>query len=523
MWSKFANLFAKKNSLRGASLMLVVTMALSNLIGLFRDRFLTKNIDTYDLDIYTAAFRVPDLVFNVMILGAVYSAFVPIFSDYVAQKKDKDGFRIANSLLTLSLIFIIIIGGLLVIFMPYVMKLVSPGFDQGRFDQTVLYARILMATPIFFSFSYILSGILNSYRRFFAYAVAPLVYNLSITAGAFFLAPHYGVLGVIYSVVFGAFLHFFIQFFPAMRLGWRYLPIVKIKDEAVGKILRLVIPRTIGLGANQISLITYTSIGSTLVAGSIAAYTFADHIQTVPSVVLGSAFATALFPSLAQKISKNDLAGFSKYFDRALRVSMFLLIPVSAIFIIFRAQIVRLVLGSGKFGWEDTKVTALVLGFFSISILAQGLTPLFLRAFYALKNTRTPMFISIFTVALSITLAFVLSKKLGAPGLSLAFSIASYFSLFMLIYFLERTVPKIINFSVIISFVKVFVISIISSVSMWISMHYFANLVNMNTYLGVLAQTLLSILVGAVVFFLLALLVKSPEIGWILKRDVSEE
>ncbi|MEI8143760.1 MAG: murein biosynthesis integral membrane protein MurJ [Candidatus Berkelbacteria bacterium] len=523
MWQKISKLFAEKKSLRGASILLVVTVTLSNILGLFRDRFLAKNISTYDLDIYYSAFRIPDLIFNLMILGAIYTAFVPIFTDFIAQKKEKDGLRVANSLLNLSLIFTIISAVLLYFLMPYAMKLVVPNFGPDRFDQAVRYARLMMLTPLFFSFSYILSGILNSFHRFFAYSVAPLVYNLAIMFGAYFLAPHYGVIGVIYSVIAGAFLHFLVQVFPAVKLGWRYQAIIQIKDQAVQKIIKLVIPRTISLGGDQIGLIIFTAIGSSLAAGSISAYTLASNIQTMPVFVLGSAFAAAVFPTLALKISHNDKDSFVYYFDRALRASLFLLVPVSGIFIVLRAQIVRLILGSGKFDWNDTKTTSMVLGVFAVSIVAQGLIPLVSRAFYAMKNTRIPMYISISTVAISAAIAYPLASRFGAPGLAMAYSAASFFQLIMLLSFLGREMPKIVNAELIWSFVRIILISVATTVIMWLSLHPLAGLVDMNTFLGVLEQTIGTILIGAIAFFAITTLCKCPELKWALTRNVDGE
>lgn len=519
---KLFQLFGKENSVRGASVLLMVTLALSNLLGLFRDRFLTKNISTYDLDIYYASFRIPDLIFNFLILGAITSAFIPVFSEFVSQKKIKEGFKTTNSLLNAAVLMMAVSAVILYFLMPSLMHLIVPKFEPDRVERTIRYSRLIMLTPIFFSISYVLSGVLNSFNRFVAYSLAPLVYNLSIIIGAAFFAPKYGLISVIYSVVIGSILHALVQLPSAIKLGFRYQPIIDAKDAAVKKIVRLMIPRTIGMGVNQIMLVAYTAISSTLAIGSISAFSLANNIGTMPVVVLGTSFATAVFPTLTAKIASNDKKGFSFYFNRSMRSIAFLLIPATVLFILLRAQIVRLILGSGKFGWDDTKKTAMVLGLFSLSLLAQGLVPLIARGFYALKNTRTPMKISIITVVVSILLGYPLASLYGVSGLALAFSIGNFVNAILLFYYLAKIYPDIVDIEVLYSYIKISLISLIMGVLVWFTMHFMTSYVDMNRFVGVLTQTLIALLVGAIAYFGLSLFFDCDEMKWALTRRINE-
>lgn len=515
--------FSKENSIRGASILLIVTLTISNILGLLRDRFLTKNIATYNLDIYYASFRIPDLIFNFLILGAITSAFIPIFSDFRAKGQEKEGFKVTNMLLNLSFLFVAASGIILAILMPWVMPLVVPKFDAYRMSEAIRFARLLMLTPIFFSFSYILGGMLNSYKRFFAYSLAPLFYNLSIIFGAAFLAPRYGTVGVIYAVIAGSALHFLVQLPSALRLGFRFKAIISFTDVSVKKIIRLMIPRTISMGANQIMLLVYTAIASALAAGSISAFNLANNIQTVPVVVLGTSFATAIFPTLALAISHKEDEKFSFYLNRALRSIGYLLIPSTAIFFLLRAQIVRLILGSGKFSWDDTKMTAMTLGFFSLSILAQGLIPLLSRAFYALKNTRTPMWVSILTVIFSVVIAYPLVAAFSVAGLALAFTIGSYFNAIVLFIFLKKQFPHVLDKELLGSYGKTLFISLIMALLVWGTMHLAAGWVDMNRFFGILEQTVIAIGVGLVSFGLLSLVFDQQEMKWALTRKINGE
>jgi len=523
MVKRFSKFFHSENSVRQASLLLLITMALSNVMGLLRDHFLARYITTSQLDIYFAAFRIPDLVFNFLILGGISSAFVPIFCDFIAKNKLKEGWKVANSFLNILFSVMLFAAVVLIIIMPWLTRLVVPDFSPEKMAQTTQLSRILMITPLFFTLSYIFSGILNSFKRFVSYAFAPLVYNLAIILGAIFVAPHYGIKGVTILVVVGAFLHMAIQLPSVARVGWQYLPIFDWRDKAVRRIIQLMIPRTVGLGVNQILLIAYTAIGSTLAAGSISAFNFANNIQTMPIVVFGNAFATAVFPTLTTAISEEKFDVFAKYLSRTIRSISFFLIPSSVLFIMIRAQIVRLILGSGQFGWDDTKTTALALGFFSISLLAQGLVPLFARSFYAMKNTRTPMYVSVITVIISIVLAYPLSRVMGVAGLALSFTIGSTFNAVVLYLLLLKKEKNLFDIKVIYSMLKVIFISGIMALAVRPTLYLMAEKVNMDTFFGVLLQSAVAVAVAIVIFFAGAKLFKCEEITWALKRKINVE
>jgi len=522
---RLSKLFSKENSIRGASILLIITLTLSNILGLLRDRFLTKNIPTFDLDIYYASFRIPDLVFNFLVLGAITSAFIPVFSDYLSKKEDGEAWRVTNLLVNIAFVFTLISGIALYFLMPMAIKMVVPSFDETRFNEVVKYSRILMLTPVFFSLSYILGGVLNCYKRFFAYSLAPLIYNASIIVGAF-LAPTFGLKGVVYCVVGGSMLHALVQLPAAIRLGFKYKPVLDFKDKAIRRIIILMLPRTISMGAGQIMLLVFTAIASSLKSGSITAFNLANNIQTVPTVILGTSFATAVFPTLAQTISRGDMAKFSFYLNRALRSIAFLLIPSTVIFILLRAQIVRLILGSGKFGWDDTKLTAMTLGFFALSLIAQGIIPLLSRAFYALKNTKTPMYISIVTVLISVGLAFIFSKRFEAypvAGLALAFSIGNFINAGLLLLLLKQSYSRVLAKDLILGLVKTILLSLVMAIIVWSVMHLMANVVDMNRFSGIFIQTLVSAGSGVLAYILLNYIFDSDELKWAISRNINGE
>jgi putative peptidoglycan lipid II flippase len=378
-----------------------------------------------------------------------------------------------------------------------------------------------MITPIFFSISYIISGVLNSYKRFFAFSLAPLLYNLSIIIGAVWASPRFGVVGVVYFVIIGSFLHLLIQIPALVKSGYKYDFIIQLKNKAVWRVARLMLPRSISLGANQILLTAFTAIASSLAAGSIMALNFANNIQTVPTVILGSSFATAVFPTLAEKIAKGDRNGFSFYLVRTIRAIGFLLIPSAVMLILLRAQAVRLILGTGKFNWDNTKMTAVTLGFFSISLIASGLIPILAKAFFALKNTKLPMYASVASSVFSIIIAYPLSKEFSVAGLALAFSIGSFIQLFMLFYAIYRKYPDIISASLIYAYLRIILVSLVMGGMVWLAMHLAVNYVDMTRFLGILEQTVFAVAVGFTVYLGLSYLLNCEEIKWVYRRKLN--
>jgi len=281
------------------------------------------------------------------------------------------------------------------------------------------------------------------------------------------------------------------------------------------------IPRAVGMGANNLMLVVYTAVASALATGSIAVFNLANNIQTMPTVVFATSFSTAVFPSLAYHFSAGNEESFSSYLTRSMRVIIYLLAPLTVIFILLRAQIIRLILGSGKFSWSDTRMAALTLGWFSFSLIAQGLIPLFAKAYYARHDTKIPTIISVVSIAVSIIIAFPLSHKMGVAGLALAFSIGSYINALILYIWLYRWVPKIFNLEIVWSVLKIIFASVVMAIVIRYFGHYLYNYFNMERFFGVLEQATITAVSGIVVYFIITYLLGSEEIGWAIKRRVN--
>lgn len=530
MVKKVSSLLHKKNSIAGASIILIVTLTLSNLLGVVRDHFLTQKIPTDILSVYYAAFRIPDLIFNILILGAITSAFIPIFTNLVAKEKEDEAWGVAASIVNIAFIFLIILSVLLAIFMPLITPLVVPGFTAEKQSMTTDLARIMLFSPIFFGLSYIFGGILNSYKRFLVYSLSPLVYNLAIILGTILFADKFGIVAVSFSVIIGAFLHCLIQLPVAIRLGFRFQWKILWQHWGVKRIGILMIPRAIALGANQIMLLIFTGIASGLGGYSIAVYNLADNIQTMPMVVFGTSFATAVFPALAESVSRDHFDDFSKQIKKVTKTILFFMIPMVIMLIMLRAQIVRLILGSGHFGWEQTISTADTLALLAVSLVFTGLTPLFSRAFYALHNTRTPMIITLISVAISIVLGKILSTKYGVEGLALGYSTGSIIACLAL-YFSLRKPAKLDNEKELLWFIgKILIAGVIMAFALEELKYFVAKFVDMQRAWGVAVQAGISLAGGLSVYWLVTWLFGLDElkslniiIAKITKKDVLNE
>jgi len=509
--------FLRENSVKGASIILVITLALSNVLGVIRDHFLASRIPTDRLDVYFAAFRLPDLIFNVLILGSIAAAFVPVYSKYRKEQGQEAANRVAQS--TITVIATIEIIALIVLFflMPVLIRYLVVDFSPDKKLETVYLARWLLLSPVFFAFSYFLGGILNSHKRFVAYSIAPLIYNLSIIVAVLIFADRIGVKGVVIGVLAGAFLHMLIQLPSAIEAGFRPKILFDLKNAGMRRIVKLMVPRSIGLGANQILLVSFTVFASAF-PGALAIYNFADNIQTVPSVIFGTSFATAVFPTLAGLSLERaeERSEFNRFFSRSLRIILFLLIPSSAFLLVLRAQVIRLILGYGFFGWGDTKAAAAALGFFALSVVAQGLIPLLARTFYAVHNTLIPMLTSIASIVVSIVFGYLFSRGIiggaeGVAGLALAFSIGSWLNLLLLAVMILQKV-EILWRDLIIFLLQVVFLSVLSVLAIQVVKELMAGVVDIDRVRFLALQTGLALLAGAVAYLGGAYLMRIREI-----------
>jgi len=526
----FRNGESSSRSILNATFLVASLGLVSRFLGLIRDRILASKFGAGDtLDIYYAAFKIPDLIFNLLILGALSAAFIPVFASLISQDRLKEAWKLVNKLISLAALVLILAVGIIFFFAPNLISWLVFGFDENKQQLTVILTRIMLISPILLGFSGIFGGILNSYKKFLFYSLAPIFYNVGIIVGAVFLVEIFGVKGLAYGVILGAFLHLSIQIPEVIRCGFKFKLDFKFKDANLKKVITLMIPRTMGLAVVQVNLLIVTILASTLESGSLTVFNLANNIQSVPLGIFGISFAVVTFPSLtcfwAQKKTKEFVESFSSTFEKII----FFIIPTSIIFILLRAQLVRIILGAGRFDWTDTILTFQALGIFSLSLFAQSLIPLLTRSFFAIHNTKTPFLIGLFSEAVNLILALILIQKYQIIGLVWAFSIATIINMFLLLIVFRKKVGNLNEKKIIKKTWKVIMASFAMVIGIQTTKYLVAYLleafnfsifqyqINMYTLLGVFTQATVSLLIGLILFYLASRLLKIEELDYFLK------
>lgn len=501
------------DGLTAAAFLVGAASLASRIFGILRDRILASSFGAGNvLDAYYAAFRIPDTLYNLIIIGALSAGFIPVFTEWYEQKGKEEAFRLAGKVLSVILATLCIAVLILFITAPFLMSFIAPGFEGEKLNTTIWLTRLMLFSPIFMGMSAVMGGILQSRRRFFAFSLAPILYNIGIIFGALFLAPYFGVYGVGLGVVLGAFLHFITQTSVAISLGMKRLPWPNFRDRGIHKIIKLMIPRTIGLAVSQVNLIVILALASTLGVGSVAVFQLAQNLQSFPLGLFGISFAIAAFPFMAQAAGKKDMHAYKQALNNASRKILFLMIPTMVLFILLRAQIVRIILGQGVFSWHDTIRTADVLGWFAVSLFAQGLVPLFMRAFYAVQEVTKPILITMVAEGVSIALAFLLKGPYGIAGLAIAFSASAIVQVALLVLVLRKEKGAFGEGSSGRAFSKVVVATLALFMVAYPIRQLIGTIYPLRTFIQVFMQALLTSLGGGAAFLAVSWLLRSEEL-----------
>ncbi|MFH0873574.1 MAG: murein biosynthesis integral membrane protein MurJ [Candidatus Komeilibacteria bacterium] len=507
-----SNLFYRLNhSIGGGALVIAFFTLISKLLGLLRDRLLAGQFGAgADLDVYFAAFRLPDFIFNILILGALSVAFIPVFQRVYHQSATA-GYRLANSVFNVLLLAIGLLTIIGLITAGPLVRILVPGFTAPQILSTVHLTRIMLISILFFTASNVMSGMLNAWKRFVTFSISSVLYNLGIIIGVVFFLPRWGLVGLAWGVVLGSALHFGIQCTEALIYGWRWQPIIAVTAE-LRRLFQLMIPRAIGSTATQINIVAITMIASWLPIGALSIFNLANNLQSFPAGLFGISLAVASFPHITRHAQEKDYESFSRVFSLQFRRILYVIIPISILLIIERAHVVRVILGSGSFDWNDTIMTANVLGIFAVSIFAQGLIPLVSFGFYAHEDTKSPVIISLITTLINIILAFVLTRSLGVIGLTAAFSLATILNLLLLVGVFKAKIGHLNEKELLNAALRIALASVIAGAVAYISLRLFLHLIDQRTFWGILLQGLLSGLSGLAVYIAISVIFVFPEI-----------
>ncbi|MEX2090925.1 MAG: murein biosynthesis integral membrane protein MurJ [Candidatus Paceibacterota bacterium] len=486
-------------TLLGASALLAFFNLASRLMGLIRDRILASRFGASDiLDVYYISFQIPDFIFNLLAVGAISTAFIPLFIEYETKKGKESAWKLTSNFLNLLLVAVFAGVALLFILTPWLISIISPGFAPEKKDLAILFTRVMLISPLLFTVSIIAGSVLQATNRFLAFASAPLAYNAGIIIGAVILEPKFGPLGLAEGVVLGALLHLIVQFPSLRRTGFRWFKVFDFKDEGVRKMLKLILPRSFGLAAVQVNWTVLNALATTLGVGTVATLNFAFNLHFVPVALIGISVAVASFPTMSREALLNNNILVSRI-SRTLNGILILVIPLSFLFIYLREDVVRILLGSGLFGPSDIRTTADILGFFILGVFAQSAIPVLARTFYAIQNTIIPVLAGIISVAFNIFLAFWLLPEWGVLALPLSYALAGILNFIVLLWFLKRKMAGFSLSMIAVNFSKIVYVSM----AMILVLTFVDVFVNFGTNLaGSLLKVLALSLLGALTFWI---------------------
>ncbi|PIQ92366.1 MAG: hypothetical protein COV70_00750 [Parcubacteria group bacterium CG11_big_fil_rev_8_21_14_0_20_39_22] len=540
MVKKIFNLLNQEtNDIHKAAYLLGFFAFLSQILALVRDRIFAGSFGAGEtLDIYYAAFRIPDII----LISAASIVSVSILIPFLVERLEKDkekGRKFIDALFTVFFGSIVVVCIVVYFLIPSLVEIIFPGLAGGESgEQLILLSRIMMLQSILLGISNLFASVTQVYKKFFVYATSPILYNLGIIIGALFFYPKMGIAGLAWGVVLGAAFHMLVQvpvivskgLFPSLTLNicWR----------DVKEVMLISLPRTFALGINNISVLVLVSLASFMKAGSIAIFNLSWNLQTVPFFIIGSSYSIAAFPTLSRLFARGDMKGYGDQISQAIRHIVFWSFPALVLFIVLRAQIVRTILGFGEFSWSDTRLTAAALAVFSLSVVAQSLSALFIRAYYARGNTKKPLFINIFTGVVVVLGSYVLIKIFNevlifryfiesllrvsdVAGtevlmLPLAYSIGLFVSIFLYWRHFARDFGRF-GKNIFDTIYQSFAASVIMGAVTFVALNIFDNVFDIDTAIGIFLQGFCSGIVGIFSGVIILIALSNKEIKEVIR------
>lgn len=434
-------------SIASAALILMLTVLASRILGLMRDRMLAGRFTPDELGVYFAAFRLPDMLFELLVMGALTTAFIPVFTKLLTNEKEQTAWGMASVVINYGFLVLAVLTVPVLIFAEPICRLFAPGFSQDQISQMALFTRIMVIFQVYpLMLGNFLTGMLQSYQIFFIPALAPVLYNTGIILGVYFLSTSVGLFAPVIGVILGSFLFLGIQIPAIVILKFRHRFSLDINTPGVKEVGKQMLPRTLGLAISQIDSTVDLALSSLLGSKMITVFQFAQQLQQVPIGLFGITIAQAALPALSREVAKNEKYMFRRQLVSAIHQILFFILPFSVFFFVLRIPITRIIYGSHEFDWESTVLTGQTLSAFSISLFAQATVQVLVRGFYAYYDVSTPVIVGIINIVINSVLSviFVTLLKLPVWSLGLSTSIASIVQALVLVILLQRRVG---NFS----------------------------------------------------------------------------
>lgn len=482
--------------------LLMVAMLLSRVLGYVREAVLASSFGaTWQTDAFWAAFTIPDFLYDLLVGGVLSSAFIPVFSSYLAKDKEEEAWEVARTIINLTVIVMAVCITLGMIFTVPLTKLVAYKFSGQTLALSVKLTRIMLPAFIILSLNGLIQGVLNSYKHFTAPAIGAVAYNFCIIAFGLALSRQYGIMAFAIGVVAGHITNFLIE--PPMlfkKVVKYYRPTINLKHPGVRKMLTLMLPAMLGLAANRLNLIVNQNFASGISAGSITALGIANRLMWLPLGVFAGSIAVAIFPTMTAQAAKKEINDFKHTVSMGVRSILLITIPASVGLSVLSIPIVRLLFQHNNFTAHATKVTAYALIFYCIGLFAQSAIWVVVRAFYALQDTFRPLLIAISTIIINVILNFTLRPIMAERGLALAYSLTGIYNLLMLFLVLRTKVGPLGLKKIGKSFVLITISSVLMGIATYSVSSYLGTHLDMSASLNRVIQVVVSVIIGLAVF-----------------------
>ncbi len=429
-------------SMARSAVIIGIAFMASRILGLLREIVLANRFGTSsDYDAYVSAFRIPDLLFLVIMSGSFGAAFIPVFGGFLARNEKENADRLASAVITWTALITVVLGSITFVFASPLMRyIVAPDLPPSAMNLGIQTMRMLLLSPLLLGMGIAAKGILETHLRFTLPALAPVVYNLAIVLAAIFLAPSYGIRGVTIGVLIGAALHVGIQIPGIVRTGLRFRPTLSTSVLGLSEVGILLLPRVIGQAAFQINFVAVNHFASQTGEGSVSGLNYAWQMLMLPNGVLALSISTVVFPTLAAQFELGDIGSFRTTLQRGLYPLLFLLVPASIGLFEFRTALFQTIFQSGNFTAKSTILASEPLAFLALGLVWYGLVEVLARTFYAMKDTVTPVAAGVFIIVLNIALSKALLGSMGHVGLALALSMSTFVEALILVIILRRRI-----------------------------------------------------------------------------------
>ncbi|HHW32439.1 MAG TPA: murein biosynthesis integral membrane protein MurJ [Clostridiaceae bacterium] len=519
----------QKKSLSSAAAIVMSSVVVSRITGFIREMLIPTKFGVSEIgDMYNIAFLVPDLMYSLLIGGAVSAALIPILSGYLGRNEEEEGWRAVNTFINVIFIASVLACLAGIVFTPQLIKLVSSGYnwsiESNQMELVVKLTRTLFPSVAFLMLAGLCNGVLNSYNRFAAAAFGPSVYNLLSAASIYFLSnndieDNYGVEKVVVGVMLSALAYFLFQMLFAIKNLRNYRPVILLKHSGFRRLFSLAIPSMLSSSVAQINLIISSRFATFFDEGSVTALRMADRTWQMPLGIIAQGMGVAILPTLSAEYARGEVSEYKSTLMKGLKTVLFLSIPSAVGILVLNKPIVRTIFRfSENVSEADVSLTGNILTFFTIALVFQSMTTILNRCFYAINDTKTPLYLGTCTIMINVILStlFINYTDIGVAGMALAYSLSATVNALALLIILDKKAKRL-NLSNFLHFItKIFLCSTIMGIILLVADNIIGKSINiyginLSHKLLQLFSLIIEVGIGGLVYFLATILLKVEE------------